>query len=846
MKKTQTNEASRASISPELVKQARGGDQAAFAELYEQTSAALYRSVRSMVRDEELAWDVLQDSYLRAWQGLDKLKADEAFLPWLRRIAVNVTATKMAQRQSLCFTELGGEEDWEPDIPDLNIDSQPEPALDRKETARLVREILGSLPEAQQMIVGMHYYEDMPIKDIAETLHVAPGTVKAQLCKGRRKIEAEVRALEKQGVKLYGLSPLPFLLALLRKLEPAAQAEQKTLSAVLSAAPAASGSAMNLTAMTAGQAFLHGLGAKLLAGALVLALLAGAGKLAYDAAKRNEPLVGPEPPPITETLGPEDTPEALEAPPTEYVIHTDTPEQLLNTDTPEQLMTEPSAPTTEPSTEPSAERTILASGSFGLRQGEGQGDPKAPLPYFMAVDPDADDRIYTNNAVEIRYDGSGVRQRELPDGEERLLFPLERTAENNYHLFSVTENRLYFNCHNPDPEDWWGLTVFSVNRQGGDRQELGSNWDYYFGNGWVVLRSFASDVRPTTAKIFNRNDELVFEVSEERLWALEAVDESLCCVCVREYPEEAGGEVRWFDDLFRIAPDGTQTLLMQIPAPAQMQDYGLEAQIFNGAIWIGGSDANYYDLYTLEPLESCYDSSLYDDSLTWTLDSSGVLTVSGSGLMGDCWPQPWDAYREEIRTVVLEEGVRNIGTNAFYGCTSLRRVSIPDSVVSIGRAAFSQCDSLRSVTVPDSVTSLGSSVFSGCSELTELTLPAGLTEIPENLFFGCSYLASLTIPDGVTAIGEYAFTCCGELTGITLPAGVTSVGERAFWQCPELTGVTIPVGVTSIGSQAFGWDYDSYGSPEDQPVAGFTISGAEGSAAQAYAEENGFRFVKTN
>ena len=275
MKKTQTNEASRASISPELVKQARGGDQAAFAELYEQTSAALYRSVRSMVRDEELAWDVLQDSYLRAWQGLDKLKADEAFLPWLRRIAVSVTATKMAQRHSLCFTELGGEEDWEPDIPDLNIDSQPEPALDRKETARLVREILGSLPEAQQMIVGMHYYEDMPIKDIAETLHVAPGTVKAQLCKGRRKIEAEVRALEKQGVKLYGLSPLPFLLALLRKLEPAAQAEQKTLSAVLSAAPAASGSAMNLTAMTAGQAFLHGLGAKLLAGALALALIGG-------------------------------------------------------------------------------------------------------------------------------------------------------------------------------------------------------------------------------------------------------------------------------------------------------------------------------------------------------------------------------------------------------------------------------------------------------------------------------------------------------------------------------------------------------------------------------------------
>ena len=59
--------------SGELVRRARQGDQAAFTALYEGSSPILYRSIRSMVRDEELAWDILQNSYLRAFQSLDTL-----------------------------------------------------------------------------------------------------------------------------------------------------------------------------------------------------------------------------------------------------------------------------------------------------------------------------------------------------------------------------------------------------------------------------------------------------------------------------------------------------------------------------------------------------------------------------------------------------------------------------------------------------------------------------------------------------------------------------------------------------------------------------------------------------
>ncbi len=865
--KHEKNTVEAARIPPALVAEAKAGDQAAFTELYQRTSAMIYRTIRSMIGDEELVWDVQQDAYLRAWRSLDTLEAPEAFLPWLRRIAVNTAVNALNKRVPMRFSDLAEDEDAQtPELPDLNPDAQPELVLDRKETSRLVRELLKELPPEQQAVVGMHYYEDMPIKDIAALLHVSAGTVKTQLSRGRKRIEAGVRALEQQDVKLYGLSPLPFLLALLGRLEPAVGAEKAALNAVLAEAPAAGsaagasaggtaaaaagGTTTTVTAMTAGQAFFHGLGAKLLAGALAVAVLAAGGKLAYDALKKGDHLpVGPEQPSITETLDLNESPEFPETVPTESVISTDKPEppetvpteDVTAVDTSENLVSEPTDSPVVP--------TILTSGSFGLRQREAQSNPGAgaALPYFRAVDPDADDRIYTNNAVEIRYDGSGVRQRELPDGEERLLFPLERSEENSIHLFGVTENRLYFNCHNPDPDDWWGVSVFSVNRQGEDRQELGSNWDYFFGDGWTGLLSFASDVRPHSARIYNRNDELVFEEPEERVWDMEAVDGSLYVICVKESPKADGSEeTEWSEDLIRLDPDGTQTVLLRIPAPSDLGDYGIEATIYNGVIWFGHPSGNLYDLYTLEPLEDRYDSTFYDDSLTWTLDSTGLLTISGSGVMGRCWPQPWEAYRETITAVVLEDGVTNIGAYAFLGCTALKSVSIPDTVTAIGESAFCQCEALPSVTLPDSVTSLGRSVFSGCSELTEVTLPAGLTEIPENLFFGCSCLASLTIPDSVTAIGDYAFTRCGKLTGITLPANVTSVGERAFCNCRALTGITIPASVTSIGNQAFGWDYDSYGSPEDQPVAGFTISGAEGSAAQAYAEENGFRFVKTN
>ena len=312
MNRSSETKQEKASISPELTARAKAGDQAAFTELYEQTHAGLYRAVRAMVNDEDLAWDILQESYLRAFRSLDKLETNEAFLPWLRRIALNETAREMARSRNLSFTELCDEEGELPEIPDLRLESQPEMKLDRQETSRLVREILDELPEQQQVIVGMHYYEELSVKEIAELLHLAPGTVKAQLHNGRKGVERRVRELEKQGVKLYGLSPVAFLMTLLRRLEPSAAAEQKALNVILTKAPAAAAGAAEAVTATAvpvaAKTFGQVLAGRLLAGALAVALIGGGIWAGGRLLKNQEQKLGDWQPTETHLAAPVETP----------------------------------------------------------------------------------------------------------------------------------------------------------------------------------------------------------------------------------------------------------------------------------------------------------------------------------------------------------------------------------------------------------------------------------------------------------------------------------------------------------------------------------------------------------
>ena len=188
------------------------------------------------------------------------------------------------------------------------------------------------------------------------------------------------------------------------------------------------------------------------------------------------------------------------------------------------------------------------------------------------------------------------------------------------------------------------------------------------------------------------------------------------------------------------------------------------------------------------------------DNVTYTLDTDGVLTISGSGAMTS---RPWGGNRDQIKKAVIETGVTNIVEDAFFYCSALTSVEIPNSVTSIGNDAFYMCSALTSVEIPNSVTSIGSDAFYMCSALTSVEIPNSVTSIGSYAFYRCSALTSVNMPGGVISIGNYAFYNCSALTSVTIPDSVTNLGKMMFTYCTGLTSVTLPKNLSVIPYAAF-------------------------------------------
>lgn len=205
-----------------LVQKARENDQEALTEIYKISSPAVYKTIRVLIKDEDTVYDILQDTYVKAFTRLNQLQNPDKLIPWLKMIANNLAKDWLKKSKPVFFTDIyGGEElediPFEESIEDVRSELNPEMAMDQQEAKRLVMEILDHLPEDQRVVIGMFYYEEMSVKDIAQTLGVSENTVKSRLSYGRKKIKEQVLDLEKRGTKLYSVAPFVFFLYLLGK-----------------------------------------------------------------------------------------------------------------------------------------------------------------------------------------------------------------------------------------------------------------------------------------------------------------------------------------------------------------------------------------------------------------------------------------------------------------------------------------------------------------------------------------------------------------------------------------------------------------------------------------------------
>lgn len=201
-----------------------------------------------------------------------------------------------------------------------------------------------------------------------------------------------------------------------------------------------------------------------------------------------------------------------------------------------------------------------------------------------------------------------------------------------------------------------------------------------------------------------------------------------------------------------------------------------------------GNGNTEYNTFTVEVLMPAEEVLPCGENTNWSLSAAGVLTIFGTGAMGDfnlnfdtkqC-EAPWYDRREEIRSIVIENGVTRIGGGAFYNCTELVDVSIPNSVTEIGWGAFASCKRLPSVRIPEGVTEIDSCAFAFCNELVAVVVPGSVRQLRQRVFYDCWMLIDVQLGEGILSIGNEAFRGCFEMTEIVIPASVETISADAF------------------------------------------------------------------
>ena len=189
-------------------------------------------------------------------------------------------------------------------------------------------------------------------------------------------------------------------------------------------------------------------------------------------------------------------------------------------------------------------------------------------------------------------------------------------------------------------------------------------------------------------------------------------------------------------------------------------------------------------------------------NVMYTLDSNGVLVISGLGNMRDYAIENSPFYKNNnIKTVIINDGVTSIGNFAFESCANLTNITIPNSMVKIGNSSF-RYSGLTSVIIPENVKSIGNCAFGNCKDLHSAEIPDSITAM-NSAFFMCENLKYIKLPSNIKSIGAFEFVGCEMLKNINIPNNVKSIGESAFEGCVGLIKIIVPNSIKSIDDYAF-------------------------------------------
>ena len=184
----------------DLVKQCQAGDSEAFDQLVGRYRNRVFGMIYNMVHNEQDAWDLAQDSFLKAWKSIARFRGQSSFYTWIYRIVMNVTIDWLRKKQV-----KSGDAEFDDAIQLKEIDpasrtapkaeALPHEQMEQGEIRARIDEAIKQLSPEHRAVILMKETEDMQYHEIAEALGCSIGTVMSRLFYARKKLQNLLRDL---------------------------------------------------------------------------------------------------------------------------------------------------------------------------------------------------------------------------------------------------------------------------------------------------------------------------------------------------------------------------------------------------------------------------------------------------------------------------------------------------------------------------------------------------------------------------------------------------------------------------------------------------------------------------
>ena len=720
----------------QLVTAAQHGDTGALDMLFNQFYNDVYYFALKTVKDEELACDITQETFVEIINTIDNLQEPAAFVKWMKQITYHQCTRYFKKKKDVLVDEDEDGNTVFDILTEERAEFIPEEAIDQKDFRNTILAMLDELSEEQRAATLLYYYDELPVKQIAQIQGVSEGTVKSRLNYARKSLKSAVESYEKKNnVKLHSFAFLPFMLWLLKSTAeetavaaaaaPGIAASVTTATGVTLTATATTMAATTATATTA-VAVGTGAAAKAVAIPLVTKVVAAvtAGVIAIGGAgivisnHRNANATVPTEPTHIHTWVAADceTPKICEA--------------CGEVD---------GVPLGHSWREANCQAPRMCD-SCGLTEGE-----------TLA-------HTYVDNYCSV------CGRSEFSEGLEYTL------TDEGYEVSGIgtctdTEVRI--------PSTYQGIAV------------TGIRWNAFWNCSSIISVIIPDGVTEIGGSAFGGCINLSSIVIPDSVTDIGSMAFSGCNNLIRVSVPNSVKSIGY--QAFYLCDQLEEVFLSA--SVTRIDDMAFAQCPSLKAISVDANNPYY-----------CSDEYgvLFDKAKTMLICAPGALSEAYTIPDSVTRVAAYAFMYADVIGMNIPASVTDLGEYAFAGCTELLSIHVDEnnqhySSDDYGVLFNKEKTELISVpgkmqgayTIPNGVTEIGEFAFHMCI-LDEILLPNSLITIGEWAFASCTNLRNMVIPNGVTSIGGNAFYNCSGLTSVVIPESVTVITAGAFLMCDAL------------------------------------------------------------